>query len=310
MWKKIIYSPISLFIWLHAILPLRVLYLLSDILFLLTFYVVRYRRKMVYKNLSSSFPNKSKKEIRELEHRFYHHFCDYIVETIKLVHISDSEMKQRMRFENLELLQGLVAEGKSCIVYLGHYGNWEWIPSINLWLERGSVDFAQIYRPLKNEWFNQFFLRLRSRFHTRCIAKPNTLRVMLRAKNSPVPMVTGFIADQSPALASIHLWTRFLEHNTPMLSGAAVIAKRLDQPVLFLDVQKVKRGHYTARLLPIALNPQECTADEIIESYARNMERTILRAPQYWLWSHNRWKHEHLYNSYLLESSKKRESKK
>ena len=178
--ENILYFPLYFYFWLHALLPLKILYILSDILFFPMFYIVRYRRKLVYQNMKDSFPEKSEKEIRRMEKAFYHHFCDYIVETIKLLHISDKETRKRVKFHNTEALQEIVDNGGSCLMLLGHYGNWEFVPSVTLWMRKGSVIFAQIYRPLKNKWFDRFFLKLRGRYHSECIGKRDTLTSILR----------------------------------------------------------------------------------------------------------------------------------
>lgn len=292
--ENILYSPLYFYFWLHALLPLRVLYVLSDILFFPMFYMVRYRRKLVYRNMKDSFPEKTEAEIRRMEKAFYHHFCDYIVETIKLLNISDKETRKRIKFYNTEALQEVVDNGGSCLMLLGHYGNWEFVPSVTLWMRKESVIFAQIYRPLKNKWFDRFFLKLRKRYHSECIAKQDTLRSILRYKSSGKPSITGFMADQTPSPANIHHWVNFLNHDTPVLTGVEKIAHKVGFSVFYFDVEKIKRGYYTVTIREISRNPQETEEFEITDKYMEMMERTILRAPEYWLWTHNRWKHKHL----------------
>lgn len=155
--QNIVYSPLYLWFKLHAILPMRILYILSDILYFPLYYIVHYRRKLVSENLRKAFPDKTDKELKQLEQKFYHHFCDYIVETIKLMHISDEEMRRRMKFEQVEIIDRLFAENRSIIILLGHFGNWEWVPSVTLWTRTPDVMFAQIYRPLKNQVVRSFF---------------------------------------------------------------------------------------------------------------------------------------------------------
>ena len=196
--QNIVYSPLYLWFKLHAILPMRILYILSDILYFPLYYIVHYRRKLVSENLRKAFPDKTEKELKQLEQKFYHHFCDYIVETIKLMHISDEEMRRRMKFEQVEIIDRLFAENRSIIILLGHFGNWEWVPSVTLWTRTPDVMFAQIYRPLKNKWFDRFFLKLRSRFGSVCIAKQDTLRAILQMKrsgNSPASQRTARIRN-------------------------------------------------------------------------------------------------------------------
>ena len=291
--ENILYFPLYFYFWLHALLPLKVLYILSDILFFPMFYIVRYRRKLVHQNMKDSFPEKSEKEIRRMEKAFYHHFCDYIVETIKLLHISDKETRKRVKFYNTEALQDIVDNGGSCLMLLGHYGNWEFVPSVTLWMRKESVIFAQIYRPLKNKWFDRFFLKLRGRYHSECIAKQDTLRSILRYKSSGKPSITGFMADQTPSPANIHHWVYFLNHDTPVFTGVEKIAHKVGFSVFYFDVEKIKRGYYSVTIREITKNPKETEEFEITDKYIRMMETTILRAPEYWLWTHNRWKHKH-----------------
>ena len=290
--ENILYFPLYFYFWLHALLPLKILYILSDILFFPMFYIVRYRRKLVYQNMKDSFPEKSEKEIRRMEKAFYHHFCDYIVETIKLLHISDKETRKRVKFHNTEALQEIVDNGGSCLMLLGHYGNWEFVPSVTLWLRKGSVIIAQIYRPLKNKWFDRFFLKLRGRYHSECIAKQDTLRSILRYKSSGRPSITGFMADQTPSPANIHHWVNFLNHDTPVFTGVEKIAHKVGFSVFYFDVEKIKRGYYSVTIREISKNPKETEEFEITNKYMEMMETTILRAPEYWLWTHNRWKHK------------------
>ena len=290
--ENILYFPLYFYFWLHALLPLKILYILSDILFFPMFYIVRYRRKLVYQNMRDSFPEKSEKEIRRMEKAFYHHFCDYIVETIKLLHISDKETRKRVKFHNTEALQEIVDNGGSCLMLLGHYGNWEFVPSVTLWMRKGSVIFAQIYRPLKNKWFDRFFLKLRGRYHSECIAKQDTLRSILRYKSSGRPSITGFMADQTPSPANIHHWVNFLNHDTPVFTGVEKIAHKVGFSVFYFDVEKIKRGYYSVTIREISKNPKETEEFEITNKYMEMMETTILRAPEYWLWTHNRWKHK------------------
>lgn len=295
--ENILYSPLYLYFWLHALLPLQILYVFSDILFYPLYYIIRYRRKIVFENIRNSYPEKEIKEIRRMEKAFYHHFCDYIVETIKLLHISDDEMRKRARFFDTDKFDKATSEGKSCLVYLGHYGNWEWVPSVTLWMKNSSsVVSAQIYRPLNNKWFDRFFLKLRSRFGSYCIPKQDTLREIIRFKRSGKPSITGFMADQTPSPANIHYWTIFLGQDTPVLTGVEKIARKVNFQVFYFDVEKVKRGYYKITIREVELEPDKTEDFQITEKYVRMMENTINRAPEYWLWTHKRWKHKALHH--------------
>lgn len=279
-----------------ALLPLRVLYFFSDMLFPLVYYVVRYRHKVVHRNLKASFPEYTPVQIKGLEKEFYHHFCDYMVETIKLFHFSDKEMKAHLRFEGLDLVQRLYDEGRSVLMLLGHFGNWEWVSSLGMHIPLGYAG-GQIYRPLKNKTFDRLFLTLRSRFGVRSIAKVDTLRAIMEYKREGQLFFIGVMADQTPSEANIHYRTLFLHQDTPVLSGVERIAKKVDTPVLYLDVCKVKRGYYVCTFKLLSEHPKETSEFEITEKYMREMEKTILRQPAYWLWTHKRWKYSRTQNS-------------
>lgn len=288
---QIIYHIVYAILYLHALLPLRVLYILADILYVPLYYVIRYRLKVVRNNLKNSFPDKSKKELREIEKEFYHHFCDYFVETIKLLHISESEIRDRISFSNMDIVKDVMKDNKSCIMFLGHYGNWEWIPSITLEFTDGTL-LGQIYRPLKNKAFDELFLKIRSRFGSVSIAKNNTLRSILEFKKENKKVLIGFMSDQTPSLANIHYWTNFLNQDTPVYTGVERIAKKTGFSVTYLDVIKTGRGRYTCDVKLITADPKNEPEFAITEKYIREMEKTILRHPSYWLWTHKRWKHK------------------
>lgn len=289
--NKIIYNIIYAILYLHALLPFRVLYILSDILYFWAYLVVGYRIKVVRNNLRTSFPEKSEKELQQIERQFYHHFADYFVETIKLLHISDKEIQERFVFNNMEIVYDLMKDGNSGIMYLGHYGNWEWVTSINLLFGEDST-LGQIYRPLENKVFDEIFLKIRSRFKSVGIPKNNTLRAMVNYKRKNEKILIGFMSDQSPSPKNIHYWTPFLNHDTAVYTGVERIAKKTGFFVTYLDIIKTGRGRYTAEVKLISADPAEEPEFAITEKYIREMEKTILRNPAYWLWTHKRWKHK------------------
>lgn len=288
---KILYNIIYAILYIHALLPLRILYILSDLLYFPVYYIVRYRRKVVKQNLANSFPDKSEKELRKIERNFYHHFCDYIVETIKLLHITNKEIQERITFKNIELVAELMKDGNSAIMYLGHYGNWEWVPSITLEFEKDTL-LGQIYRPLKNEVFDKIFLKIRSRFGSVSIAKNNTLRSIIQYKRSGQKVLIGFMSDQTPSPQNIHYWTKFMNQDTAVFTGVERIAKQTGFSITYLDITRVKRGYYSCEVKLISSAPKEAPEFAITEKYIREMENTILRNPSYWLWTHKRWKYK------------------
>ncbi len=288
---KILYYIIYSWMYCHAILPLPVLYVFSDILYFPLYYLIRYRRKIVRKNMENAFPDKSHKEIIQIEKGFYRNFCDYWFETVKLLHISDDEMKKRMKFKNVEMVNNKLQNGHSGLMFLGHFGNWEWVPSIALWTDP-DVTLAQIYRPLRNQAFDQLFLKLRKRFGTRGIPKENTLREIVNMRKKSQKNLIGFMSDQTPSPRNIHYWSHFLNQETPFFIGVERIAKQTGFRVFYLDITRVKRGYYEADCVLLSENPSETSEFEITEKYIRLIEQTILRNPSYWLWSHNRWKYK------------------
>lgn len=286
------YYILYFYVWLHALLPLKVLYLLSDILFYLIYYAVKYRQKIVRQNLIDSFPEKSFEEIIQTEKMFYRHFCDYIVETMKLAHISDKEMEKRLIFKNIDLVHQHMSDDRSCIMLIGHYGNWEWIPSICLPINKKIVA-GQVYHPLSNKAMDKLMLKLRSRFGSKNITVNNTFREIIKMKRAGLQTLIGFISDQSPMYSDIRYRTKFLnQENTPMITGYERIAKQTDFIVMFLNITKTGRGFYEAEFQLITDDPKACADFEITERYARAMEKNILQEPAYWLWTHKRWKHK------------------
>jgi KDO2-lipid IV(A) lauroyltransferase len=275
-----------------SLLPFRIMYCISDFLFLIVYHAVRYRRHVVRNNLVSAFPEKSRQEILKIEHGFYHFFCDYICESIKMASISEKEMAKRMKFENVEELEQSFSEGKSIAYYLGHYCNWEYISSMPRHFHE-DVQFAQIYHPLYNKAMDRLFLTNRERFGAKSVAMKNTLRQLMTWHSEGQKTITGFISDQVPKWNSIHHWLQFLNHDTPVFTGTERIARKLGYAVYYGDVYRVSRGHYVCRSVKITDDARNCKEFEITERYMQLLEATIRREPQFWLWSHNRWKRTH-----------------
>ncbi|WP_028897060.1 lysophospholipid acyltransferase family protein [Prevotella sp. HUN102] len=277
------------FWYLMSLLPFPVLYLLSDFLYLLVARVVKYRHRVIWKNLTESFPEKSEKELRDLEKGFYHWFCDYLVETIKLMTMSPSSLRKRMRFTGMEQFNEVLNNGESCAIYLGHYCNWEWITSLPYWIPE-HVQCCELYHPLENEYFDKLFKYVRERQNALCIPMQESLRKILEFKRGNKSLVVGYIADQVPLWWNIHHWVDFLHHDTPVLTGAERIVKHTRQACFYGDVRRVKRGYYECEMKLMMLNPKEAEEFELTDIYFRMLEKTIRRDPVCYLWSHNRWK--------------------
>lgn len=291
MWTKIQYT--LLFCWVKsiALFPLKILYILADFLYLLIYKIIRYRVKVVRRNLRASFPDKSDIEIERLEQRFYHHFADYIVETLKLAHISQEEITTRARLNNPEVFNQLMAKGHTCcIMLMGHYGNWEWFTSSSVFLENTRI--YQIYRPLKNKAVDKLFVYLRTRFHSYGIPKHDTMRDIIRLKRDKIRSTVIFIADQTPSRANLHYWTNFMNQDSAIITGPERIARKMNLPVIFLDTKQVRRGYYTIDLKLITEAPNDMPENRITEEYVRLMEKCIRRDPANYLWTHKRWKYK------------------
>ncbi len=300
---------LSFALWfIISLLPLWVFYRLSDGLYYLVYHVVRYRRRVVYANLRSSFPEKSEAEIERIAKDFYSFFCDYIVETLKFFSMGEKNIRKRMKFEGLNQVKEDFANGRSVSVYLGHYCNWEWISSLGLHLDEQC---GQIYHPLENATLDRLFLYMRGRFKAQSIKMDDTFLTILKWKKEGRKNIVGYIADQVPGYNNIHYWADFLHHDTPVFTGAERISKIMDTAVYYIDVERPRRGYYVARFIKIADSLNEHPVFFATEQYFRLLEQNIQRAPQYWLWSHKRWKRtrEEFNRMFTEEERKKRLSK-
>lgn len=285
---KFVYHILFFLLYLLSLLPMRLLYLLSDCLFFPLFHIVKYRRKVVEKQLDECFPEKSMQERRAIERQFYHFFCDYLVEVIKLFSISKKEMMRRMKFVGIEQVREELKDKKFCFLYLGHYCNWEYIASLSYWLP--EIHCGQIYHRIYNQAFDELFLKLRGQFGGESILMKDTLRRILTLRNQEKKVMIGFIADQLPKWENMHHWTTFLNHDTSFFIGAERIAKQVDAALYYVDVERVKRGYYQVRFRLMTLHPKEFPDYELTDQYARLLEESICRQPAYWLWTHKRWK--------------------
>ena len=277
------------FCWLLALLPLRCLYLISDFFFVPVYYVIRYRRKVVMENLRNSFPEKTEKERRVIARKFYRFLCDLILETVKLVNIDTPQMRRRIRYSNPEILDELYRKGKQVFVVIGHYGNWEWLSTL---LSAAPYQNATLYQPLENKLIDKFLHDLRTRNGTDAIPSISAIRAINQYRQENRLTTLCFLSDQSPPRNAIHYWTTFLNQETPVYTGVETFAKRYNTAVLYYEIRRVKRGYYEVNVSLITENAAETAEMEITEKHVRLLEQTIRRNPQYWLWSHRRWKHK------------------
>ncbi|WP_329905148.1 lysophospholipid acyltransferase family protein [Porphyromonas pogonae] len=257
--------------------------------------IVRYRRSTVRTNLLQSFPEKDLRQIKDIENGFYKHFALLILSSPKLLYLPEEKIRQHLILENVELFAELKAQGfPAVMMMMGHYGNWELFSGAQSYFDPIGVRQNQIYRPLKDRALDKLMKELRERNGSICIAKDDVGRSLLSFVRQPQSemQILAFISDQTPSKINIHYWTNFLNQPSAFFTGSERLAKKLNLPVVYMDVSRQGRFEYKGRFELITKTPRECAPNEIIEKYARLMERTILRAPQYWLWSHKRWKHD------------------
>jgi len=277
--------------WLITLLPLKVLYFISDLSYYVVYYIVGYRRKVVRRNLINSFPEKSVAEIAEIERKFYHFFCDIFIETMYQTHLSKDKVLSRMTFKNEELITEQYAHNKSVMLMTAHYGNWEWISSLAMHLPPDKT-FYGIYKRLKNKHFDKLMSMLRMKFGGGSIETQELFKTMLTMRNNSKLGAFVMVADQRSAPQSSRLWMNFLHQETSVLVGTEQLAKKFNYPVLFMNVSRVKRGYYTCEFEMIEPDPQSSENYQITEKYMHLLEEKIKKNPEFWLWSHNRWKHK------------------
>ena len=280
-----------LLIRIFSLLPLSVLYFISDvILYPLVYYVARYRLKVVRKNLRNSFPDKSHNELKSIEKKFYRHFADLLVEIVHGYRASDEEMREHVVFENVDLVENLAQKTHGVIAYLGHMGNWEWIADLNKrFVDRSMVEY-NIYRQLKNPNSDKMMLELRGKRGGECIEKKQLLRKLVSLRHADHPFVLGMLSDQKPSKRSAYAWTQFLNQETAFLNGSEVLAKKFGFSAVYAHILSPKRGYYTVRFELITDNPAAMPEEEMTKKYAALLEQNIHAQPEQWLWTHNRWK--------------------
>lgn len=275
------------FLYLIASLPFRALYAFSDFACFLLKDVFKYRRDVIVGNLRNSFPEKSEKEIDRLANEYYRYLCDLILETLKTLTMTAKEAKERCEYEMPDWLKKFHEEGKSIIIVMGHYGNWEWGgPGFSL---HTPYQLVVVYRPLSNPYFERMMTGMRTKFNTRIVPVANVLRDMVATRKQVA--ATAFIADQTASPESAY-WTTFLNQETAVFTGPEKIAKKFDYPVVHVHIERVKRGYYRIHTELLFEKPSLAEENQILETFTRRLEKEIQDAPPYWLWSHKRWKHK------------------
>lgn len=284
------FQLIHLLVKALACIPFGVLYVISDLMYFPLYYVVRYRRAIVRKNLTESFPEKGLDEIVAIEKRFYHHFMDMVLESCKLATIRPDEMKKRLKFVNVELVNGLLDRDHSLAFFLGHFCNWEWMTSLGLWVDR-DVPCTQVYHKLMNPTFDRLMKHLRERMGARCIEMHTTARFVAQMKAESKVAMIALIADQSPKRREIKHYTQFLNHSVPVLVGPEKITKHYGYMPLFVEARRVGRGYYECRFSLLHARPSDLPDYRLSDLYFERLEEEIRRQPECYLWTHNRFKY-------------------
>ncbi len=278
------------FLWTVSRLPFPLLYLLSDGVCFLVYRIVRYRRKVVRDNLELAFPEKSTKERKEIERKFYAHLCDMFLEMVKTFGISREELEKRFTFSNLELIRRLEAKDRSIMLMAPHYASWEWTFILDLYIK--GEGFA-IYQPINNRYFDRWVRRVRKKFGTTLITTRETKEVMWQNQQEGRLAFYGMLSDQSPMPKKARYWREFMGITVPVHTGAENLCKRMDIPAIYMKVRKIKRGYYQAHFELLAEDPASVPDYEITDAFFRQVEQSIREAPEYYFWTHKRWKHRH-----------------
>ena len=287
--QALIYYIALPFIYLLSLLPFSVLYALSDGMYFLIYQVLGYRKDVVLDNLRKSFPQKTDEEIVEISKKYYRHLCDLFLETFKTLTITNRKMLKHCRVSKdaKDLFDNVAAENRNVILVMGHNGNWEW--GGNSFSIECQQQLFVIYHPLSNKYFDGLMYKMRSRFGTKLIPMKDTFKAMVSNKSGL--NATAFIADQTPAPDNAY-WTNFLNQDTPVFWGTEKISKKMNYPVIYVNIEKYKRGHYELLAEMLCENPKETGEGEITELFTRRLEQDIIAQPETWLWSHRRWKHK------------------
>ena len=270
-------------------LPLRVLYGISDFEYVMLYYVLRYRRGIVRRNLTTSFPEKPLKEIKQTERKFYRWFCDYFFEAIKLLTISREELERRFTITNSDEIEACLKEGQNAAAILGHYCNWEWLCCVGIGLpEERKVGL--VYKPLRSKAFERLFRDIRACVGGVPVPKNEILRYRINFKREGTMTLFGYVSDQGPKWENIHLWLDFLGHETGVFTGAERIMRKMNDAVFYVEMDRPRRGYYTCTYHLITKNPDEMEEFGVTRRFFEMLEATIRKQPQYYLWTHNRWK--------------------
>ncbi|KIA91614.1 lipid A biosynthesis acyltransferase [Flavobacterium sp. KMS] len=275
-------------LWIISILPFPIFYLFSDVVYFIVYYLVRYRRKTVKENLALALPHLTDKERKTIEKKFYQHMCDMFLEMIKTMTISPEEMRKRFVLTNVELIKEYEEKGKSVVLVASHYASWEWLLTLNAQIKFRGIG---VYKKIVNPYFDKLVRKIRSKYDADLVETKKIIPLMAQNQRDGILSMYGLASDQSPKLDRAFHWDTFMGIEVPVHTGAEMLARKYNLSVLFVKVKKVKRGYYEATFIPICDTPKKADGFEITHTYLKEVEKQILEAPEYYLWTHKRWKH-------------------
>ena len=285
----LVYLLLYPILWLISILPFRILYFFSDFIYFIVYNIIGYRKKTVRANLALALPKLSTDERLVIEKKFFHHMCDMFLEMIKTMSISEKEINERYTFTNIEVLENLEKKGKSIALMCAHYASYEWAVSLN---RKISFEGFAIYKKINNKYFDRLVRDIRSKFKATLITTKETIPTIIENKSKNKLGIYGFASDQSPKLSSVFHWNKFMGIEVPVHTGAEMLAKKYDMNVIFLRTKKIKRGFYEASLEVISEDIKKVPNYEVTDKFLKLVEEQIYEQPEYYLWTHKRWKHK------------------
>jgi|TARA_R110002072_G_scaffold192257_1_gene349185 KDO2-lipid IV(A) lauroyltransferase len=294
--QRLVYILVYPLIWCLSKLPFWALYGISDVLYGLIYYIIGYRKKVVMANLRLVFPEKSTAELKTISKKFYTHLCDMVVEAIKSLSISEAEMKKRFTVANVEIIHELEKENRNIMMFMGHYASWEWSVILQRFINHKGY---AVYKKIENPYFDRLVKKIRARYDSELINTKETVHKMGAALSRGELIINGFIADQTAKHWKAKHFQEFMGVKVPVLTGGEMLAKKFDMAVIYLDIRKVKRGHYAANVRLITKHPNDFPDYEITDKFLALVEEQIHAEPAYYLWTHKRWKYRDKVKDYV-----------
>lgn len=287
--QRLVYLLVYPIIWIISILPFWMLYAISDMLFFFVYYIFGYRKKVVASNLKLALPHTTEKERKAIGKEFYVHLCDMVLEAIKSLSISEKEMKKRFTISNVATIHELAAENKNIMMFMGHYASWEWSVILQRFIKHKGY---AVYKRIENEYFDNLVKKIRARYNSELINTKQTVHKLGKAIANNELLLTAFIADQTAKHWKAKHFQEFMGIKVPVLTGGEMLAKKFDMAVIYLDIRKVKRGHYAADVKLITKHPNDFPDYQITDKFLSLVEDQIKADPAYYLWTHKRWKYK------------------